>query len=188
MKLIDILALELKEWPAGVFAIEQSDCGTYLFRHNGSVLADIEVTEQAEDHATAVVTRGQWQAAVDALNAPVRNVEGLPPVGAVRKVIRGNVFWSASEEEFIGQEVTVRHVFRNKHQTFIAVVENHSGNCLALRVNLLELIRTPEQIAKEERKAWANQCREDSKANGCSAIAFDAATALYDAGYRKVAP
>lgn len=88
MKLVDILARELKSWPHDVFAITQDDGGEL----NGNPIDDPAIMrgtawgggafylddpvddggvcfrlKLAEDWSTAIVTYPQWQAAVDAL-------------------------------------------------------------------------------------------------------------------------
>lgn len=89
MKLVDILARELKVWPDNVFAITQDEGGAL----NGSTAedppflkntawgsgafyldcpvnaADLFFLAESEDWAEAIITRTQWQAAVDALKA-----------------------------------------------------------------------------------------------------------------------
>lgn len=68
MKLVDILALELKEWPEGVSGIEQDRRGSCLYQYTGPAISAY-VESVADDADSAVVTRAQWQAAVDALKA-----------------------------------------------------------------------------------------------------------------------
>ena len=92
MKLVDILARELKVWPEGAFAITQdydfdinqvmrdfvpvlNEAGR-VWRANPGMLeiSTFETTSQSDDYAIAIVTRAEWQAAVDALNAPKANL------------------------------------------------------------------------------------------------------------------
>jgi hypothetical protein len=112
MKLVDILARELKEWPEEWNSVQQGSSGR-LYRYGSSEW--ISTQEIADDRLHAIVTRAEWQAAVDALkaakvsysaenvsvnnnyathtNSPINsdckivqpkwNGEGLPPVGAV---------------------------------------------------------------------------------------------------------
>lgn len=105
-KLVEILARELKEWPmarGGTYhteAVAQDlDGGLVRLDHlrephptqfngedwsRGCWTGYAYYVELSEDHATAIVTRAEWQAAVDALKAK-DVVEwdgvGLPPVG-----------------------------------------------------------------------------------------------------------
>lgn len=83
MKLVDILARELKVWPEGMGAAYRS--GHLLLFCTGpgtsrSHVLDIRI--DPEDQEDALVTRAEWQAAVDALNAP-KVVEW--PEGATHK-------------------------------------------------------------------------------------------------------
>lgn len=93
MKLVEILARELGEWPESPSVITQDDDG-FVFAWTGSpdrgidqwlVGEDYELTDWrygeldlADDSKTAIVTHAQWQEAREALNKPAE----LPPVGA----------------------------------------------------------------------------------------------------------
>lgn len=85
MKLVDILARDLKDWPEGaVFAVQDLD-GEVKFDNSkelprinkskdvwirqGGHGDTLHSQELAEDCSCAIVTRAQWQAAVDALKA-----------------------------------------------------------------------------------------------------------------------
>ena len=98
MKLVDLLARELTEWPEswGIFCVatkvEGNDAAWFNFRNPvfkdgcwqdlGSV--ELWLSQEPEDRKEVVVRRFEWQAAVDALNAP-KVVEwdgvGNPPAG-----------------------------------------------------------------------------------------------------------
>ena len=85
MKLVEILARELKEWPDKAVAITQDACGEvwplsklddsvefmgsrWLSNHCFMIVGDIIPGAQvASDHATAIVTRAKWQEAKDRL-------------------------------------------------------------------------------------------------------------------------
>lgn len=89
MKLIDILARELKEWPEGWAAAAQEANGsiagfsyTDLLYDNFSGWNNVAKTAYiplsrnlkckiSDDQRIAIITRAQWQAAVDALKAEV---------------------------------------------------------------------------------------------------------------------
>ncbi|YCH23124.1 hypothetical protein M1D96_06365 [Pseudomonas sp. D1-3] len=105
------------------------------------------------------------------------NGEGLPPVGLkVEGLIEGNGDWC---------ELTLKY-----KSTDFSVFERADGEELPLwnpQYSTFRPIRTPDQIAAEERKAEI-----EAMAKVLGVVACDdyvAATALYDAGYRKqVAP
>lgn len=70
VKLVDILARELKVWPGNHLDVGQADDGSLHVPGIGP--HERHTTEKytkADDWFTAVVTRTQWQAAVDALKA-----------------------------------------------------------------------------------------------------------------------
>jgi len=83
MKLVDILAQELKEWPEGAVISVQDGDRTCKFseaeevhrkdddwlRAGNAGFKNIRLPRLAEDYATAIVTRAQWQAAVEALRS-----------------------------------------------------------------------------------------------------------------------
>ena len=98
MKLADILARELKVWPEGCKVITQDSDGYVVsakdidvdslhFDHNawsGDGGPYMEIHDLASDHKTSIVTRAEWQAAVDALNAPkVDIVDGNVSLGVL---------------------------------------------------------------------------------------------------------
>lgn len=70
MKLVDILARELKVWPECVVRISQLTTGQVLGTLEGARLLNLGVFGMASDFGMKPVTRAEWQAAVDALNAP----------------------------------------------------------------------------------------------------------------------
>lgn len=85
MKLVDILARELKAWPAPKSLLSgstdyccQSDNTTEVYFGHGRT--PIFLSKRAEDTEGVRVTRAEWQAAVDALNAPkaVDDFDGAP--------------------------------------------------------------------------------------------------------------
>ena len=69
MKLVDILARELKVWPedSSCDYCCQSDSSTEVFF--GHPVGSIFLSERADETKDVEVTRAQWQAAVDALKA-----------------------------------------------------------------------------------------------------------------------
>ena len=100
MKLVEILAKELKEWPEGAACVAQdSDATVWPFDNTdierypngqwGIGLCvkpdwDSEAIQLATDHASAIVTREMWEAErAKNNNDPVEwDGQGMPPVGA----------------------------------------------------------------------------------------------------------
>lgn len=89
MKLVDILALHLSEWPAeDPFDLGQAHDGDiHIPGRSGNYIRHLGVRlPLADNWGSENVTRAQWQAAVDALkaeSAPAWVGIGLPPVGTV---------------------------------------------------------------------------------------------------------
>lgn len=182
-KLVEILARELKEWPEGVTAIEQERDGLTLYECRGPSLP-IGVSENAEDSEKGVVTRAEWQAAVDALNhysdemerkkqahlALVWNGVGLPLAGTVCEFKKHNPpsmddsGWLSGDIRYISDCTVVIGGDGCEHV-------HHPRNCS------FRPIRTPEQISAEEALREIEMLyREGGPA------------AVFDAGYRKQEP
>lgn len=82
MKLIDLLVQELPKhggWPEGAESAQQSaiDKEVY-FQGDCTFCSGVFLSETAHDESEAIITREQHEAA---LQQPVWNGEGLPPVG-----------------------------------------------------------------------------------------------------------
>lgn len=71
MKLVDILARELKVWPEGIECLSQLKVTGYIINGKGFDGRSFDALQIADETlvAGAIVTRFEWQAAVDALNA-----------------------------------------------------------------------------------------------------------------------
>ena len=69
MKLVDILARELKSWPEGVHKLAQSFAGMVFYQDSAQQIVPLDRMEISDDFRYAEVTRAEWQAAVDALTA-----------------------------------------------------------------------------------------------------------------------
>lgn len=208
MKLVDILALELKAWPEGVDSVWQSS-------YDNEIYFDADVPTfytslNAEDSGTqgAVITQAQWQAAVDALKVaegiadaeagnliPLDDVkdkwasrswngEGLPPVGLDVEIKRGNCTWIDGDEWQIGKTATVMASFLNSRDVEMASVQFPGGHCECILARCLSPIRTAEQVAAEEREKAIKDMMEVTS-DGISCIGQDDALALYKAGYSK---
>ena len=67
MKFVDILARELKVWPEGDSPLVQGSFGQVYICGGGPIIIE---TCRADDWELGEVTRAEWQAAVDVLNAP----------------------------------------------------------------------------------------------------------------------
>ncbi|EOC1312524.1 hypothetical protein ACI09C_001563 [Cronobacter turicensis] len=112
MKLIDLLVQELPKrggWPEGVTRIVQDFDGEVKGlirgasvdmyeggiwrRSHGTAGNNYGVLPVAIDHATSIVTREQYEAALAAAQQPVWNGEGLPPVGCECEAIYGRDVW-----------------------------------------------------------------------------------------------
>lgn len=195
MKLVDILARELKVWPDGALYAWQSEFNSEVYFEGASV--DIfHASGNAEDSGTegAEVTRAQWQAAVDALKAESRPTESMAlhhqEVGRITRQWNGELppvglpcqWYSDSQTGW--QEVVV--LAYSGESAWIqpkgkpSIIVGNPANFLPLR--------TPEQIAKQERSKACDKMYgvildkipQDRRNNGS-----DICEALYDAGYRK---
>lgn len=189
MKLVDILARELKVWPEGVDSVWQSSCDNEIYFD--SDVPPFYTSLNAEDSGTqgAVITQAEWQAAVDALNAP-KVVEwdgvGLPPVGLDVEIKRGNCTWIDGDEWQIGKTATVMASFLNSRDIEMASVQFPGGHCECILARCLSPIRTAEQVAAEEREKAINLMIDDTSIlTGTISDRRTMARQLYDAGYRK---
>lgn len=105
MKLVDILARELKEWPIGCKAGREGfmvqdlgDGNTVWFSEflpvfaggewdsrDGIFRPEILKAEQSSDYANSIVTRAQWQEAREALSKPAKPGAPMPPISEAPK-------------------------------------------------------------------------------------------------------
>ena len=169
MKLVDILARELKAWPEPKVSLNgskddccQSDETTEVYFGFGrdSVL----LSKRAENTIGVSVTRAEWKAAVDALNAP-KVVEwdkgSLPPIGSVVEW-DGCTFDPEEPQEkdlHVGDHVTIISHLKDGDFELAAFTFNpkiHNPNRGSIWVNqgtygCFRPIRTAEQLAEEER-------------------------------------
>lgn len=228
-KLVEILARELKEWPGlAVVAVQDGDkrqtikfagsrhtqLGRGLInpekdriwqadRWDIGICCDFDCAYLAEDHATAIVTRAEWQAAVDALYPPLAIKEewdgaGLPPAGTVCEWA-GYTYAPEDPREpdlHVGDSVEIIAHFKDGDFDLAAFIFNpkkHNPVRGMAWVNqggpgCFRPIRTPEQIAAEDRDlAIAEMVATAKMATGFGQNVADHA-ALYDAGYRKQEP
>lgn len=114
--------------------------------------------------------------------APDWTGEGLPPVGidveihnkSGRGVVEG-------AEGFIGTICKVLATFVNMNGYEMVSVEDSAGFCMCFRADMCGPVRTPEQIAAEEREKGITEMRRQWSLGG----EWDKFVALWDAGYRK---
>lgn len=168
MKLVDILARELTEWAGDVGAITQDKLTGELFDYYHCPLRggnEPEVSSIADDAGEAhdgasgaAVTRAEWQAAVDALNAP-KVVEwdgvGDPPVGVVCQYSVLNGPWYTCEVGYSFFDGEHRcFVIKCKHLGFEQVCRIDPGSEGSVE---FRPFRTAEQVAAEDREAEDNE-------------------------------
>lgn len=139
----------------------------------------------------ASVSRAEWQAAVDALK---KTEASWPLVGVDAEVFEGPCLWR-DDRDRLGLVVRILAIFKNRLDQVICSVEREGGECFCVIPECLRPVRTPEQIAAEERERdacelyctinwqggvpeWKNQT-VDRKNDYFKAI---------DAGYRKQEP
>lgn len=187
MKLVDILAKEMKVWPEALgHALGQASDGTL---HCDMEPVDAEIVRTRERYTVCTnyimdcVTRAEWQAAVDSLNAPKVvewDGEGEPPVGIECE-------WHPNVHGW----VKVKILGRDGSDTWYrASGEEHSQTCRNMA--FFRPIRTAKQVAAEEREKAAKELymtiNWDSKPgtweNLLQARRDDYRKAI-DAGYRK---
>lgn len=187
MKLVDILARELKAWPEGLECLSQIKGTGYIINGKGFDGRAFDALQIADETlvAGAIVTRAEWQAAVDALNAP--KVVEWPELSETVEVIKGPAEWSDEQIDMIGHQGKVRSIFKNDFDQKIVAIELSSGECKCFIVECIKPVHTAEQVAAEELE----------KAIGELVDVYEAAVlkqsydtrgviaAIYDAGYRK---
>jgi len=175
MKLVDILARELKVWPdmpEGGRRLEQ-DINNAVIEGDGFGTVDLfMLSERADDQRGAHVDRAQWQAAVDALkdSEPAKaewTGSGLPPVGTVCEYISDTSWGEVKVIGYDGAKV---------------VFKPSGGTCYGVEIGSKSKfipIRTPAQLAAEERLSCAyRMCAIAPNLTNVEAAK------LYDAGLR----
>jgi hypothetical protein len=188
-KLIDILARELKVWPKFRRECIQSGEDSEIYFDGGSG-DDLYVTERAEDGGLygAVVTRAEWQAAVDTLNAS-KVVEwdgsGRPPAGTICEVL-----WNESRMEYLKTKVFGVNEHGQPIHRFDEGPKKYQYQADALRTasgtKTFRPVRTAEQVAAEEREKSVNEALSILPGEvRCKAVVGQAVQIMIDAGYRK---
>ena len=150
--------------------------------------------EVADDHQAAIITHAQWQAAVDALKAQSPTLH-LQQVGRITRVPS----WVGSQDELppAGTICEYKHVHEWQRVEVFAVKPNHNGSetalftyengtwCGCAEPSFFRPIRTPEQIAAEERETELNRMVATVSMLD-KGWARKVCAGLYDAGYRKL--
>lgn len=203
MKLVDILVREFSKWPEGFECLSQ-------LKHNGSiingkgfdgrVLAWIEIAGDTFP-AGVIVTRAEWQAAVDALNfdkcehsygnkigcpecgelsAP-KVVEwdgaGLPPAGSTCQIRHSG--WAAGSWETVDIKYISSEYLIIGHGDFKREQHFHMPDIQ------FRPILTAEQVAAEEREKAIREICIDAGSPELTPGQMKVAEKLYLAGYRK---
>ena len=182
MKLVDILARELKVWPEGVSKLTQSFAGMVFYQDSAQQIVPLGRMEISDDLRDEYVTRAEWQAAVDALNAP-KVVEwdgvGNPPVGVdIECTFDSWGYWRKGRVLYYGKQM----IFMEQYG------ESPDGRKFEGSMNpggiKFRPIRTADQVSAEEREKAIKEMMMHGVDAGDSTIEYSCA-ALYDAGYRK---
>jgi len=198
MKLVDILAQELKAWPDGVYCLTQSLVDTEIYNclegNAGSSVYSLtprfDATKTHTQGDYPIVTRDQWQAAVDALKsesaAQAWSGSGLPPVGTVCEH-----FGTADHTNWIEVQVIGHGHVRHHDVAFFEYIDQAKGQngCNGYTVSYSTVsnfrpVRTPEQIAAEEHEKEIEDLEAVLRAISTSYYP-EIAKALVTAGYRK---
>lgn len=193
MKLVDILASELKHWPSTrTAAVGQSNSGSLHLneepRHGSEFFGWTTCKfTMAEDCQRAWVTRDEWQASVDALNAPkVVEWDGdrLPPTGTVCEH-----FGTADHTNWIEVQVIGHGHVRFHDVAFFEYMSGTREHTVSYSTaNNFRPIRTAEQVAAKERKSEILEMIDtfgtDTAIWGRDAV-MEICGHLWESGYRK---
>lgn len=156
MKLVDILARKMKVWPDdGTDVVGQAIDGCL---HMGAACAPcrgytVETYKMSSDWGGSDVTRAEWQAAVDALNAP-KVVEwdefGFPPAGVTCE------FTTNDGHNWNGCKI----LYADEVSILTGELEGKADRQLLRKCDAdvkFRPARTAEQVAAEEREAEDNE-------------------------------
>lgn len=183
MKLVDILARELRAWPKG-FGKSVGQC------HHGAIhscglpyLQSGQKFTRCDNYMTDVVSMGQWQAAVDALKAEKVvewNGEGLPPIG-----IDAEVLFDSIPIKYVGCKVLAHDDGRAVYRFTTGPRKGEYGSDLihftsGSKIAMFRPVRTPEQIAAEEIQKIRDEIKWQKPQLGPCPV-----EQMYLLGYRK---
>lgn len=184
MKLVDILAQELAEWPVkeGVYppgqdyCVQSDECSQVFFcGTHGKIL----LSRRADKTSGVRGTRAEWQAAVDALNAPKVvewDGEDTPAVGVICEFHESTSGWNSAVVKYSSDHCVVLERDNGYELCIFTVFPSRS----------VRPIRTAEQVSAEEREKAINLMIDDTSIlTGTISDRRTMARQLYDAGYRK---
>lgn len=113
----------------------------------------------------------------------VRNGEGLPPLESTVRIVPGDIKVWSDAEQFIGADCTLKAIFMTGDTQMVAVEHQENLVCCCFWASM---VRTPEQIAAEERATAINEmCSVFMRSADEGIRVDDCCKRLYDAGYRK---
>ena len=224
MKLVDILARELAAWPETTRLAQDSN--GHVFGWTGfpnwdgdQWLIDVGASldkcrpgemDLADDHMTSSVTRAEWQAAIDALNADkcehsyANNIgcpecgelnaskvvewdgEGLPPVGSTCEHSTDDNKNDSADGGWKKVKIVGHHQFHNDDYLCAVWVSGTDVN-YSSEGEHFRPIRTAEQVAAEEREKAIDKLVDvfESAALKQNYDMRGGIAAIYDAVYRK---
>lgn len=189
MKLVDILARELKEWPDCEEIFQDYD-GELRYMGNPVSTRSHCFVEMCDDlirpkYGVNIkgITQPQWKEARDDLlkaDAKEWNGEGLPPVGTVCEAVHEDLNYG------LPCKAEILKLNKNERSAAFFWIDAPEGMRNLFWAERFLPIRTPEQIAAEERRRGISEISKILH-SGASTLEEDAAT-LWDLGWRKQEP
>lgn len=176
MRLVELLARELDEWPEGAKRASQDKDKEIRFDTSWN---DFYVETLADDAGSGfgdgvVVTRQEWAAARAKMEEKTEwSGEGLPPVGTVCEAWHNGSAQGVVEVRYAGDCMVLWNV-KHEHE-----------QCSVAKNYWFRPVRTPEQIAAQERERALDDIYRIIRTVERPGNKADMAEALYAAGYRK---
>lgn len=183
MRLVEILARELVEWPEGADSAWQSEFDSEIYfdgcEWNCSFFAKEAADDRGYPNNGVGVTREMWEAERAKVEGKTEwNGEGLPPVGVeceIRYLGKYNNNWMPFRATAITNDFIVGYI-RNDRESAV----KHKDPYVEFRP-----IRAQEQIAAQERDRALDDIYRIMRTVERPGNKADMAEALYAAGYRK---
>ena len=182
-KLIDILARELKVWPEDMEGAYSSGHLVRFCTGLGTSHTNVlDIGQEPIDQASTLVTRAEWQAALDALNAP-KVVEWpeseYPAVGTVCEFTTNDGYnWK-----------DCKILYADELSILTGELEGNADRRLLRKCDAdvkFRHIRTSEQIAAERRTIQINEALSILPGEvRCKSVVERAVGILIDSGYIK---